>query len=947
MDTPVSAPLAADKLIADFDRAWQSGQPPQLEAYLRLLPDSPDDDGLRRDTCEELVRIDLEYRWRRGLGITGDQSGGPLLEHYQARHADLQRWGPLSPDLIAWEYRVRHCWGDHPGHAEYVKRFPDHGPSLLKSLQEVDTELAREFGRVAERTVVEDVRVSPVPVAGPAASSAPPAAVAGLLDVLRREELLSKPQVAELVQNLQHGTAGPHELARDLIRRSWLTPYQVNHLLQGRASELRLGPYLLLERLGEGGAGQVFKARHLHMNRVVALKVIHKDLLSDEVVVSRFQREMRLVGQLQHPHIVHANDAGTIGAMHVLVMEYADGIDLARLVKQSGPLAVPLACECIRQAAAGLAYIHERGLVHRDIKPSNLLVTVQPDEDAQRSPGPSPSPVPSPVAGRPLVKILDLGLARLCCKAGSETNGQPMDTRSTDTLTLAGSVMIMGTPDYLAPEQALDFHGADIRADIYSLGCTFFYLLTGRPPFQGGTVAQKLKRHQQEEPPSVRQLRPEVPEEVCQLLARMLAKRPEERFQTPGELIAALTRTTPRISSTRRRWRRWIAVAGAGLFLVAMLVGLFAMGPSGTAPDRQRAGQVQALRDRVNRRPAAVDRPLWQDVLDFRMRNAATPEALEASAWLSQLPSALDALPGPPHAIVATLPGRDERSHGLALSPDNRLAAMIVDAGKERKLRLWDLTTQKELPTFEGVPAGAFGPTFSPDGRLLAVAGSKGVLKLWQCGSGKPVGPFKAKNHIRCLAFSPDGQKVAIGTQAGEVQVWDVVVGGEGPTWRDHTKSIHAVTFSPDGGLLAAGCQDRPMIFWNTATGRPLANTELPPANSVVFAPDSRTAILTSHGGKTQLWEAGPSGWTMKMVMDGLTPLAFTADGTKLLHLGPQRSIALSDLKSLPKTAPVSWQLPGKGGTDSAVLASDMRHLAILEPGGAVIIVRLAPLSWR
>jgi len=946
MDTPVAAPLAADKLIADFDRAWQSGPaPPQLETYLQLLPDAaaPEED-LRPETCAELVRIDLEYRWRRGLGLSPDQPAGPLLEQYLARHADLER--PLSPDLIAWEYRVRHCWGDRPGHAEYSKRFPQHGPALAESLREVDAELAREFGGPPASAAA---RAEPVAVPDPAAAIALPAAIAGLVDVLRRQEILSTPQVTELVQDLKDRAAGPRELARDLIRRSWLTPYQVNHLLQGHASELRLGPYLLLERLGEGAAGQVFKARHLHMNRVVALKVIHKDLLANEVVVGRFQREMRLVGQLQHPHIIHANDAGTIGAMHVLVMEYGDGIDLARLVKQSGPLAVPLACACIRQAAEGLAYIHERALVHRDIKPSNLLVTVQTGEGAPAEPVWQASALPSPVAGRPLIKILDLGLARLCCNPGNESAGRPMDARSAGTLTLPGSVLIMGTPDYMAPEQALDFHGADIRADIYSLGCTFFYLLTGRPPFDGGSVAQKLKRHQQEAPLSVRQLRPEVPEEVCRLLARMLAKRPEERFQTPGELSAALAEATPCISGYRRRWRRrWIALAGVGvLMLAALLLALFSTGRPGTATERQRAGQVQSLRERAARRSTPPDRQLWQDILDFRMRNAGTPEALEASALLSQIPSPLDALPGPPHAIVATLPGKDERLHGLALSPDNRLAAMITDANKERKLRLWDLTTQKELPAFEGIPAGAFGPTFSPDGRMLAVAGSKGILKLWHCATGKPLGPFKAKNHIRCLAFRPDGQKVAIGTQAGEVQLWDLPVGGEGPTFRDHNRSIHSLTFSPDGQLLAAGCQDRPMIFWTTATGKPLANTDLPPASGLVFSPDSRMALLTCQGGKTQLWEVGQNGWTMKTVMDGVIPLAFTTDGTKLLHMGPHRSIALSDLKSLPRTPPEFWQLPGKGGTDGAVLSSDMRHLALVEPGGTIILVRLASLGGQ
>ena len=249
------------------------------------------------------------------------------------------------------------------------------------------------------------------------------------------------------------------------------------------------------------------------MNRIVAFKLIRKDLLADREVVGRFHREIQLVSSLTHPNVVHAYDAGPMGDNYFLAMEYVEGIDLARLVRQQGPLPVERACDFIRQAALGLQHIHERGLVHRDIKPSNLLV-------AQGS-GLPPGGV---------VKILDLGLARL---------HRPANGELTRDLTTHNPVT-MGTLDYMAPEQALDFHEADIRADIYSLGCTFYFLLTARPPFPDGTLTQKLLRHQQAKPVPVGQVRSEVPPQVTAAIHKMMAKAPADRYQSPGELVADL-----------------------------------------------------------------------------------------------------------------------------------------------------------------------------------------------------------------------------------------------------------------------------------------------------------------------------------------------------------------------------------------------------------------------
>ncbi|MGE3805666.1 MAG: serine/threonine protein kinase, partial [Gemmataceae bacterium] len=312
-----------------------------------------------------------------------------------------------------------------------------------------------------------------------------------LVGELQKLELLSPEQLNTLQAN---GFTARHAdgrgAARELLQRGWLTPFQVNQLLQGRGTELIQGSYLLLERLGDGGAGQVFKARHLHMQRVIALKILHKDLLDDQETLDRFRREVRLISELNHPNVVQAHDAVLTGNTYYMAMEYVEGVDLGGLVKQRGALPVSQACEYIRQACLGLQYIHDRGLVHRDIKPSNLLVTGKP--------------VPtSPPWG--LLKILDLGLAR------------PQRSIDPDGGITKTSSFTIGTVDYMSPEQANDFRGVDIRSDIYSLGCTAYVLLAGRPPFEG-TMAQKLVRHQQAEPPPIERLRIDVPQGVAMIL---------------------------------------------------------------------------------------------------------------------------------------------------------------------------------------------------------------------------------------------------------------------------------------------------------------------------------------------------------------------------------------------------------------------------------------------
>jgi formylglycine-generating enzyme required for sulfatase activity/tRNA A-37 threonylcarbamoyl transferase component Bud32 len=324
-----------------------------------------------------------------------------------------------------------------------------------------------------------------------------------LLDAIYDLELLAPKQMEEIVGQMRQQSKSAKEVAAECVRRGWLTEFQAERLLAEQGKNLILGPYELLTRLGQGGMGEVFKARHRLLNRVVALKITRKELLSDPTNERRFLREIRATARLKHPNIVTVHDASCIGDTHFFAMEYIEGADLARLVKQQGPLPVHKACEYIRQAALGLQHAYEQGMVHRDIKPSNLLVT----------------------ADGTLVKILDMGVARCRDAEGSD-------------LTATGSVV--GTPDYLAPEQATNSSAVDIRADIYSLGCTLYHLLAGHAPFPEGSSLEKALKHLHDQPSPIRTQRADVPPELAVVLEKMMAKKPSARYQQPVEIVQAL-----------------------------------------------------------------------------------------------------------------------------------------------------------------------------------------------------------------------------------------------------------------------------------------------------------------------------------------------------------------------------------------------------------------------
>lgn len=361
------------------------------------------------------------------------------------------------------------------------------------------------------------------------------------------ETIVSLSSDDTFVGQLQDARKSPTDQTVDLpSRQSKAASSSAQDVPEALAEHPRYG---IVGLIGRCGMGDVYKATHRKMERTVALKVINRGLVRKTEAVDRFHREVKAAAQLSHPNIVTAFDADQADDFHFMVMEYVDGVDLSQTVKDRGALPVAEACDYICQAATGLQHAHEQGMVHRDIKPHNLMVT-----------------------DGGTVKVLDFGLASLAPEAVSDAD----TVEARGDLTAAGAVM--GTPDFISPEQAEDARSADIRSDIYCLGSTLYFLLSGRPPFHNGSVLTKLKSHATEEPVALESLRGDVPEELTSVVARMTAKNPDDRFQTPAEVAATLSQFVETGTPKPAKEPQTAKSKGFGKFLIgASLLGIAAL----------------------------------------------------------------------------------------------------------------------------------------------------------------------------------------------------------------------------------------------------------------------------------------------------------------------------------------------------------------------------------
>lgn len=324
-----------------------------------------------------------------------------------------------------------------------------------------------------------------------------------LLQLVRESGLVTSRQLDQTLRNCT--SDDPNAILSQLMMAGYITEYQGRELYAGRNKGFFIGKYKVLRPLATGGMGVILHCEHIHMHHQVALKLLPKELNVEQSAVTRFYREARAVAAVKHPNIVQAFDVGQEGAWHCIVMEYVEGINLHKLVTRFGVLSEVRAAHYISQAAQGLQCIMTSGLVHRDLKPGNLLLNREN-----------------------VIKVLDLGLARF------------MDQRADDLTRNMEDERVLGTADFISPEQALHSHDVDIRADIYSLGMTFYFLLTGHLPFKATTVAGKLMSHQTKMPKALLSRRPDVSPALDAIITKMIQKRPSARFATPQEVVEAL-----------------------------------------------------------------------------------------------------------------------------------------------------------------------------------------------------------------------------------------------------------------------------------------------------------------------------------------------------------------------------------------------------------------------
>jgi WD40 repeat protein len=658
--------------------------------------------------------------------------------------------------------------------------------------------------------------------------------------------------------------------------------------------ELRDHPrYRALGLLGTGGMGAVYRAEHRLMERLVALKVINRELIDKPAAVDRFDREVKAAARLSHPNIVTAYDAERVGDMHFLVMEFVEGTNLADVVRAQGRLPVAQACDYVRQAALGLQHASQRGMVHRDIKPHNIVLTAEGQ-----------------------AKILDFGLARFLS-----------ESRPAGAITELGTVM--GTPDYMAPEQARDARSADIRADLYSLGCTLYHLLAGHPPFPDGGTIEKLTGHLERLPRPLSEVRGDIPKELARVVERLMAKDPAQRYQTPAEVADALAPFCPGAASPvpvrphrSRRGPRWLAaavavlLAGAGLLsaptVIRVATGKGVLVIETDDPDvevvvKQGGKEVRVLDLKTNRQldlkagayqlelaggpeglklstdqftlsrggrqivavrlePDGAARPASAPPLDGEVRRFDGHEAAVNCVALSRdgrhaLSAAYDLTlrlwDVATGKELRRFQGYEELIWSVAFSPDGRFA-LSGGGGRwtdgrytesvDHDPRLWEVATGKEVRRFRGHDGPVFGVAFSPDGAQALSAGVDGVMRLWDVATGKLVRRFEGHaGGVKCEAFSPDGRRALSTGLDRTVRVWDVASGGEVCRCEGHKARVCSAAFSPDGRQVLSGSLDKTVRLWDVATGRELRSLPHPTGvTEVAFTPDGRRALSAS-----------------------------------------------------------------------------------------------------
>jgi len=679
----------------------------------------------------------------------------------------------------------------------------------------------------------------------------------------------------------------------------------------------RVGRFELVRELGRGGYGVVFLARDPQLGRQVALKVPRPEVLAGSEARRRFVREAQAAGSLAHPNLVPVYEVGEDGPFCYLATAYCDGPTLAEwLASHPGGVEPRLAARLIRDAARGIEHAHRRGVLHRDIKPSNILL-----ESGTAAAGDPPADT-SELCPR----LTDFGLAKLLTRSDDETR----------------SGVIVGTPAYMAPEQAAGRPAdVDARADVYALGAVLYELVAGAPPYRGVTDVDTLRRLLLEEPRAPRQLVPNLPRDLEAIILKCLAKHPEGRYPTAQHLVEDLDRflagqpTLARPAGPLEQLAKWTrrrpTLAAASALLAAAAVALVAVIAVYNARLSNEVARADTQRDRAERESESVRRLLYTS--DVRLASTL-------------------------------LEGKD-------VAQATQILSRQVPAPGETDLReftWYHLSSSCQSPTLnlQGHEGDVFCVAWSPDGRRLATAGKDGTLRIWNSTTGQQL--HVARGHtdeVTSVVYSTDGSRIYTGSEDGTIRCWHAQTAEPGPIWTGHTDHVMALAMSPRGDCLASGGRDCTVLLWNLQSGVVEHVWETQDVVRVLqFSPSGDWLCSGDESVQLRAWETatGKLAFVRSSVGEQHFAMAFHPDGECLVAAGrlevlrfwrPSDQTLIKELESKHREwvqslafSPTGRTLAsaGKDGVINLWDSSDYSHqISLLGHQGRIWSVAFAP----